>query len=338
LEGAFQSRPELLRIIPELVRPIRPASDLKALRWLRGHYLKTRPDLVHTHSGKAGILGRTAAHLARVPVIVHTIHGPSFGPFQGPLPNLLYKVAEKAADRYTTHFISVAQAMTDQYLAAGIGTPAKYTRILSGFDLKPYVSGMDKALRKSWGLDDSHLVIGKIARLFELKGHEDLFSIAAKLIAREPKVRFVFVGDGPWRPRFEAIVKSNGWSEYFRFTGLVRPADVAQFIGMMDVLVHLSLREGLPRVLPQALAAGKPIVSYDCDGAREVCLDGKTGYLIPPRNLDQLQGALLKLLDDAQLRERLGHEGQRMVRSLFSVETMVDQIYALYLKLLNSGG
>jgi glycosyltransferase involved in cell wall biosynthesis len=334
LESSFAQTPDLLTILPELVRPIHPWKDLLAWRRLTHMFRDQKPDLVHTHSGKAGILGRIAAARAGVPSIVHTIHGPSFGPFQGRVANRLFRAAERRAAAVTTRFVTVADAMTEQYLAAGIGRREDYTRILSGFPLEPFLSATnDLALRRRWGIHADDVVIGKIARLFKLKGHDDLFHIAPGLVRNRPGIKFLLVGDGPWRKRFEEQARSLCLSQNFIFTGLVPPAEVPSLVGIMDIVVHLSLREGLPRALPQALAAGRPVVAYDCDGAREVCLDGKTGLLLRAGDLNGLTAALDHLVADAGLRARLGRRGRDFVRERFSVERMVDDLYALYMKL-----
>ena len=289
LEPAFKNSPELLTVIPELVRPIHPLKDLLALRKHDNSIREQKPDIVHTHSGKAGILGRLAAKRAGVPIIIHTIHGPSFGNFQNGLSNFIFRSAEKHAACATTHFIVVADAMKNQYLAAGIGRQEQYAKIFSGFALEPFLAAKnDLELRKRFGIAPDDFVVGKIARLFKLKGHDDLFVVAPELVRKNPKIKFLLVGDGEWRARFEQLAKSSGLEKHFIFTGLVPPNEVPKYVGIMDTLVHLSLREGLPRALPQALAAGKPIVAYDCDGAREICLDGQTGFLIQPGDLINL--------------------------------------------------
>src|SRR6185436_6401398 len=140
LESAFAPYPQVLSRAPHLVRPLRPWADVQAGRELTAMLRARKPLLVHTHSGKAGILGRLAARRAGVPIVVHTIHGPSFGPFQGAIANTLFRWAEQAAARYTTHFVSVAQAMTRQYLAAGIGQPNQFTFVPSGFGLAPFLT------------------------------------------------------------------------------------------------------------------------------------------------------------------------------------------------------
>ncbi len=334
LENAFASKPDHLRICQPLVRPISPLRDFAAYRELKSLFRREKPDIVHTHSGKAGIVGRLAARHADVPVVIHTIHGPSFGSFQGRIANTVFTAAERLAGRATDHFVVVADAMRDQYLGAGIGRREDYTCIRSGFDLQPFLAAAnDPALRAKLGLKPEDFVIGKIARFFELKGHEDLFAIAPELIRRVPNAKFLFVGDGIWRERFERMAKDLGLADHFIFTGLVPPADVAQYVGVMDVLAHLSRREGLPRAIPQALAAGKPVVAFDCDGAREVCLDGRTGYLLQAGDLPGLTDRLIRLANDPDLRTRLGEEGRKLVRSQFSVEAMVQGLHSLYLRL-----
>ena len=339
LEPLLGAAPDLLRIIPELVRPVHPWNDCLALRRLAAVFRSERPDIVHTHSGKAGFLGRLAAARAGVPIIIHSVHGPSFGAFQGSLSNSIFRIAERWAARATTHFVVVAEAMKQQYLAAGIGRPEQYTKILSGFALEPFLAAKnDPALRARWGLAMEDVVIGKIARLFKLKGHDALFAIAPVLVRGCPRIKFLLVGDGPWRGKFEQRARALGLERHFKFTGLVPPSAVPQLVGLMDILVHLSTREGLARALPQALAAAKPVVAFDTDGAGEVCLEGQTGFLVQPLDSSSLSEHLLRLPQDPALRERLGRQGQQFVRKRFSVETMVDELHKLYLFLARAAG
>jgi glycosyltransferase involved in cell wall biosynthesis len=333
-EGSLESLDPQLVTVPNLVRPIDPCRDFLALRELREIFRNSRPDIVHTHSGKAGVLGRIAAAQAGVPIIVHTIHGPSFGNFQNGLANILFRAAERRAGRVTTHFVTVAEAMTEQYLAAGIGRREQYTKIFSGFNLNPHLSASnDPKLRAKLGIAPDDLVVGKIARLFKLKGHDDLFTVAPAIVQRHPGVKFLLIGDGEWRTKFENKARALGLEKHVIFAGLIPPGEVPRYVGVMDVLVHLSVREGLPRALPQALAGGKPVIAYDCDGAREVCFEGETGFLVRPGDVAGLSEKLSRLLENASLRERLGQSGREFVREHFSAERMVDQLEALYLKL-----
>ena len=334
----FGNQTSDFKIIPELVRPVHPLKDFIALRKLEKILREQKPDLVHTHSGKAGILGRLAAKRAKVPVIIHHIHGPSFGNFQGALANLVFTAAEKHAAKVTDHFFCSASAMTKLYLAAGIGQPEIFTRIFSGFDLEPFLNATnDLALRQQLGLEEHHFVIGKIGRIFKLKGHADLLAAFAKILPQIPHARLLFVGDGLLRGEIENQTRALGLLGKVIFTGLVAPGEVARYVGIMDCLAHLSYREALSRALPQALAAGKPVIAYDFDGADEICLENETGFLIRTGDLETAAQKLLQLTRDAALRKKFGERGQQFVKENFSVEKMVADQYAVYVKLLNGG-
>ena len=334
LEPAVTAVPGLLTRIPTLIRAVNPWLDWLAARQLTRWFAEHRPDIVHTHSGKAGVLGRLAARRARVPLVIHSIHGPSFGPFQGLLKNEIFRAAERRAGRVTDHFVVVALAMRDQYLRAGIGSPGQYTRIFSGFDLDPFLKAQRETdLAQRLGFTPDDFVVGKIARLFELKGHDDLFAAAPELCRRIPNLKLLLVGDGPDRERLSRVAETGVLRDRVAFAGLVPPAEVGRYVAQMDTLVHLSRREGLPRAIPQALAAGKPVVAYDCDGAGEACLPGETGFLVAPGDLESLVTRLGMLADAPELREELGANGREFVRQRFSVRTLVDEQYQLYQRL-----
>lgn len=234
--------------------------------------------------------------------------------------------------------ISVADAMTDLMVEAKVAPREKFTTIYSGMDVEPFLAADDHrdAIRSRYGLREDHVVIGKIARLFHLKGHDDLIA-AAEIVARQfPSVRFLLVGDGILRDRLTAKIAALGLSENFVFAGLVTPAEVPRLIGGMDALVHTSFREGLARALPQALIAGRPVISYDVDGAREVTLTGQTGILVPPRDIRRLAQGLIELVGDAELRRRMGREGQRRFTDQFRHQTMTRKIRQLYEQILNA--
>jgi glycosyltransferase involved in cell wall biosynthesis len=229
--------------------------------------------------------------------------------------------------------------MSRQYLAAGIGQPAQYTTIRSGFDLDPFLeASRDDAFRLRFGFRPDDFVVGKISRLADRKGHDDLFAVAPELLRQCPKMKFLLVGDGRLRARFERQAAQPELSGHFVFTGLVPPVEVPRYVGAMDALVHLSRREGLPRALPQALAAGKPVVAFDCDGAAEVCIEGQTGFLLPPGDRVGLRKRLLELAADPALCGRLAEAGRRHVREQFTVERMVADLEELYRRLAAERG
>jgi glycosyltransferase involved in cell wall biosynthesis len=321
-------------IVKELRRAPNPLRDLGACAALRRLFVRKRYDIVHTHSGKAGFIGRIAARLAHVPIIVHTIHGPSFYDYQNPIGNWVFRWAEQIAGECTTQFVSVADAMTEEYLAAGIGAPNRYVTIHSGMNVSAFLDARrDDSLRESLGISLGDLVVGKIARLFRLKGHEFLFEAAPRIVEAVPNVKFLLVGDGIYRERFERLATEMNLRSYFVFAGLVPPSEIPRYLASMDLLVHLSLREGLPRALPQALACGKPVVAFDVDGAREVCLDGETGLLVRAGDVNGLANAVIRLLQDTELANRMATQGRNLVKERFSEERMVRQLDELYRRL-----
>jgi len=321
-------------VVEELRRAPNPIHDLGAGAALRRLFVGKRYGIVHTHSGKAGFIGRIAAKLARAPIIVHTIHGPSFYGYQNPIGNWLFRWAEQVAGECTTQFVSVADAMTEQYLAAGIGRSNQYVTIHSGMNIDAFLSARrDDSLRESLGISPADLVVGKIARLFRLKGHEFLFEAAPRIVAAVPNVKFLLVGDGVYRERFERRVAEMNLRGYFVFAGLIPPSEIPRYVASMDLLVHLSLREGLPRALPQALACGKPVVAFDVDGAREVCVDGETGFLLRAGDANGLANAVIRLLQDRELANRMAMQGRNLVKERFSEERMVRQLDELYQRL-----
>jgi glycosyltransferase involved in cell wall biosynthesis len=326
-----------LEIVSSLRREIHPWRDWMSYRALRKVLRAYRPDVVHTHSAKGGLLGRAAATAERVPVVVHGVHGAPFHPYQNPLAREFFRQCELWAARRCHAFISVADAMTDLMVGAGVAPREKFTTIYSGMEVEPFLAADQHRarVREAFGYAPEHVVIGKIARLFKLKGHADVIAAAREVVAHVPQARFLFVGNGVLRDSLERQIANAGLSEYFQFAGLVPPEQIPQMISAMDVVVHASLREGLARVLPQALIAGKPVVSYDVDGAREVVISGQTGFLVPAQDTSGLAESLSKLASDPTLRERLGSEGRRRFTDQFRHETMTAEIRALYERLLS---
>jgi glycosyltransferase involved in cell wall biosynthesis len=325
-----------LALVPSMRRAIHPWHDWQAYRGVRRILREFRPDVVHTHSAKGGVLGRLAAHALRVPAIVHTVHGAPFHPYQHAAARNLFRWCETYAARRCHLLVSVADAMTDLLVDAGVAPREKFTTVYSGMDVEPFLAASQHRdrVREELGYTDQHVVFGKIARLFHLKGHEFLIAAAARVVQTCPQVRFLLVGDGLLRNELEQQIHRAGLDAYFQFTGLVAPERIPELLGAMDALVHVSLREGLARALPQALIAGRPVVSYDVDGAREVTLDGQTGFLLPPRSIEPLAEALIRLAGDAALRERLGRCGCERFTEQFRHQHMTRQLRGLYERLL----
>jgi glycosyltransferase involved in cell wall biosynthesis len=225
--------------------------------------------------------------------------------------------------------------MTEQALAAGVGRPEMYRTVYSGMDVEAFLNpprSRDE-VRRELGLADSDVAFGTVARLFERKGHDDILAAAPNVLRANPAVRFVFIGDGLLRDRLIAETARLGLRHAFTFVGLVPPARIPELLGAVDAVVHPSLREGLARVLPQALLVGRPVISYDVDGAREVVLP-ETGILLPPRDIPGLAQGILRLAADPALRRALGAEGRRRFTHQFRHETMTEQLRSLYVELL----
>ncbi|MFN0056470.1 MAG: glycosyltransferase family 4 protein [Planctomycetales bacterium] len=330
-----------LRIIPELRREIHPLRDWSSYRELVRLLRELSPQVVHTHSSKAGILGRAAAWKLKIPA-VHTIHGSPFHPYQPRTVYHAYRLAEQWGARRSARLISVCDAMTEQYVAAGVAPSDKFVTVYSGMEVEPFLHpprSRDE-VRQSLGFDPRHVVVGKVARMFELKGHEDVIAAAAIAVQKNPDLRFLFVGDGLLRDTLKQQIARVGLSDKFVFTGLVPPDRVPELIGAMDIVVHASLREGLARVLPQGLIAGKPVISYDIDGAREVVLPGETGFLLPPRAVAGMADAILELAGNENLRERMGQAGRIRCTEVFRHQTMTRRLREIYAACLDrrSGG
>jgi glycosyltransferase involved in cell wall biosynthesis len=332
-------------VVPKFIRAICPICDTISYFQIKRLLKRLKPDIVHTHSAKAGILGRFAAYGLKgkrsenVPAIVHTIHGLAFHPYQSSWLNKFYIAVEQSAAARTDFFISVADAMTEQALAAGIGEREKYVTAYSAIEeeafLKPLPWEERKSFRLKYGITEDAIVLVTIARLFMLKGHKYIIESARRLSKRFDNAVWLFVGDGNLAGHFKEQVKQLGLADKIKFTGLLPPSQIPLVIQSSDILVHCSLREGLARTLPQAMLCAKPAISFDVDGAKEV-VNENTGRLIEPKNIEQLIKACAELIEDKDSRDKLGKAGREFVKDKFAPEKMVDTIEAIYEKLLNS--
>jgi glycosyltransferase involved in cell wall biosynthesis len=332
-EGELMSRAQAggykVVVVEELQRDIHLWRDWKSLRRIEDLLAEISPKIVHTHSSKAGILGRWAAHRLGLIKIVHTIHGLAFHEYETGWRNKLYVSLEKKAARWSHALISVADAMTTKALAAGIGTPEQYTTIYSGMDIEPFLTrpaGAD-AFRASLNLPSDAVLITQVSRLAELKGHEFILQTAEKL--NDSRIHFCFVGDGNLRKKIETEITERNLSERFHLTGLLPPEQISAVMHATDVLIHCSLREGLARALPQAMLAGRPVISFDIDGAREV-VNEETGILVPREDVNGLVEAIGRLTRNPDRRFLLGSGGREACKTRFDHRYMVERIEGLY--------
>ncbi len=326
-------------VIDEMRRAILPFKDYASYGKIKALLRELQPDIVHTHSAKAGILGRFAAWSLKGqwgpnrPGVVHSLHGLSFHPYQNPWASRLYIAMEKAAAKRTDYFISVADAMTEQNKAEGIGVDKPYITAYSAIEedqfLTPIAGDELRDFRRKYDIPPDAVVLVTIARLFMLKGHDYIIESARELSQRFSNVIWLFVGNGNLAEEYKEQIQKLGLTDRFRFTGLMPPDQIPLAIQASDILVHCSLREGLARTLPQAMLCGRPAISFDVDGACEV-VNENTGRLIEPKDVQQLIAACAELIQDKSLRERLGQAGRESVRTKFAPDTMVDTIERVY--------
>jgi glycosyltransferase involved in cell wall biosynthesis len=327
-----------VEVVDSMKRSILPLTDLGIYRRLIDRFRALGPQVVHTHSSKAGIIGRWAAHAAGVPAVVHTIHGLAFTASTKWYVNKVYEMLERQTAPVSSKIVCVADAMRDQSLAAHIGRADQYVTVYSGMDTAPFLHPpvpRDR-VRASLGLADDDIAIGTIARLFDLKGHDDLLDLAPELCAKFPRLKFTWVGDGSLRPKFEARIARMNLTDRFILTGLVPPSRIPELVNAMDVVAHPSRREGLARALPQGSLAGKPVVTYDIDGAREGVVDGKTGFVLPPFDKRQLGDRIAVLMGDASLRRSMGEAGRAFALSRFDTKVMVARLDEVYRQLVGT--
>lgn len=322
--------------IPELRRAINPWLDLRARRYLALHLAELAPDIAHTHSSKAGILGRFAAADARVPRVVHTIHGMSFNRTQPWWTQRAYALLERYAARRTNRIITVADAMIEQTINARVCPRDKLTTIYSGMDVSRFTPNPQQRAqsRAAWGFKPEHVVIATVARLFQRKGYEQLLPIMARVAEQHPNVRFLWIGDGAQRPDYEAELRHRNLHERTILTGLVAPERIPEILSAADILAHTSQWEGLPRAVVQALLMCVPVVAFAIDGTPEVVRNDETGYAVPLNDESAFAAALLRLARDPQLRATLGAAGRRLCRERFDADHMVDQLERIYRELM----
>jgi glycosyltransferase involved in cell wall biosynthesis len=327
-----------LEILPDLVREINLWKDLSALwqlfiRMKKGHY-----GIVHTHSSKAGILGRMAAKLAGIPVILHTVHGWSYHGQMSPARSRMYVLLERFAAAFSDAMIVVAEVDIEKGLAQKIGKPSQYRLIRSAIPLEAFKTiNQDRtAIRQELGIPLNVPVLGNIGRFSPQKNPLDWIRIARQVVEAVPDCWFLLVGDGPLRDQVESLIVDLDLGDRMVLTGLRR--DVPRMLAAMDLFLLTSLWEGLPRVLPQAMAMGVPVVANQVDGTVEVIKHGETGYLCQPGDLTQMASYCETLLKDPLLSRTMGERGRKFVLSEFDLNRMIFQIEALYRELLSEKG
>ena len=300
---------------------------------------KEKYHLVHTHLAKGGMLGRLAAKLAGTPVIIHGLHGSLFHDALNPIVRFIYRNLEKFSAMYTTWFISVGEDLRDRYLKAGVGKAEKYSIIRSGMDLEKFhkASNFSEAetdeIKKSLNFDPDDIIIGMVASLEPRKGHEYAIKIAKEIIKKHPKAKFIFVGEGYLRSALEKSARKENLQNFIVFTGLRK--DVEKVMAIFDILILTSLWEGLPQVLVQGAVLGKPMVSFDVEGAKELIKEGENGFIVPLENCLKMTEKIDYLISDLKIAKIMGEKGKRLVNKEWEINTMVEKNNQLYEKLLS---
>ena len=313
-----------------LERLINPLKDVLALIELYGFIKKNRIQIVHTHSSKAGILGRLAAKFAKTPIIIHTVHGWSFNDYQPVNINYFYVFLEKICATFTSKIIVVSRFDQDRGLENLIGRKDQYVLIRYGLDTRAFKeSGKRNAARKFLGLSDADLVVGMVACFKPQKAPLDFIELASLIKRDFPDTKFVLVGDGGLRKRIATRIKQLNLEGQVILTGWHN--DIALILSGLDVFVLTSLWEGLPIVVLEAMAAGVALVATDTGGIGEVVINGKTGYLVAPHDLLSMQNRLGELLSRAQKRNEFVRQARETLDSQeFLLSSMVKNTAELY--------
>lgn len=316
---------EIVRV-PSLVRNPSLLRDWRAYRELVALFRDHRYDIVHTHTSKAGYLGRMAAAKARVPIVVHTPHGHIFFGYFNRLLTAFYTLLERQAARKTDRLIELTQRGIEQHLAEGVGTREQWTSIFSGIDPMPFedAGAQRDQTRAALGVMPREFLVGGVGRLEPVKGFS-YFVRAARIIAESlPSARFILVGDGSERAALEHAAKSGPRIEFLGMRD-----DVPALMAAMDVCIVPSINEGMGRVILEAGAAGTPVVATNVGGIPEVVREATTGLLVRPCDETGIASAVLSLAADPVLRKRMG-EAAREHAKQFTLARMVGMIESLY--------
>jgi len=328
---------ERLVVVPALGREIRGWQDTIALRELARLVRRVRPHIVHTHTAKAGVLGRLAARMVGVPVVVHTYHGHVFQGYFSPLKTRLFLGIERWLARRTDWLLTVSEAVRQDLLRLGIGNPERLRVVPLGLDLEPFLAcdTLRGQLRAELGVGNA-LLVGIIARLVPIKRHEDFLAGAAAVVSRLPNCRFLIVGDGELGAGLEARSRGLGLDGHVHFLGW--RSDLPRVYADLDLVALTSANEGLPVSLIEAMAAARPVVATRVGGVPDLVEDGVTGLLVPPDDPPALAEAMVTLLADPDRRQAMGDAGRKRVHPTYSAERLLRDMDRLYTELLAARG
>ncbi|MFA5858325.1 MAG: glycosyltransferase family 4 protein [Elusimicrobiota bacterium] len=323
-----------LHFVPSLIREIHPLKDISALFELYKVLKKNMPVVVHTHSSKAGILGRIAAWVAGVPVIVHTYHGFGFHDFQNPIVKVLYVLIEKFTSGFTDKLVTVAKDNIEKALSSGIGKREQYAVIRSGIPVGKYKGIVVDVIeeKKKLGLKPEDRVVTTIGPFKPQKNLVDMIKSAKLASEKVGNIKYLFIGDGEQRGMIESLIAELKLENTVKLLGWRK--DVGQLLKITDVFAMSSLWEGLPRSILEAMACAKPVVAYAVDGVKEIVIPDKTGYLIEPKDYRTLAEKVVYLIQNNELAQQYGTAGSELINREYDIDYMVIQQEELYTDLV----
>ncbi len=321
-------------VYPALGRELSPLRDIQVVWALYRRFRKMRPDIVHTHTAKAGAVGRLAAWLAGVPVRIHTFHGHVFHGYFSPAKTNFFILLERFLARISTRIIVLGEAQKSDILSRGIGREEQFLCIPLGLDLSRFLQAEKQrgVLRKELGIPENARVVGIVARLVPIKAHEIFLSAAEKVRKQIPDSVFLIVGDGPERAKLEAISHKAGLSDCVRFLGF--RDDLPAVYAGCNVTVLSSNNEGMPVALIESLASGTPVVATDVGETRSIVDDGVSGYVVSVNDHNAVADAIVRMLSSKDTAHEMGLAGRKHVGTGFSIGRLADDLETLYGSLL----
>jgi len=319
-----------------IIRPIRPWVDFLAFLKIWRILIKERPAIVHTHSSKAGIIGRWAAYFAGIKLIVHTVHGFGFNEFQNPLVRKILILAEKITAKITSKLVVVTNEDIKKGIENGIGETSQYVLIRSGIDTELYknFSINKEAKKRELEISFSKKIIVSVMPFKVQKNPKDLIKAAKIVTDKYPESIFLIAGDGELRGEMERLISSLDLEVKVKLIGWRR--DIPEILAISDVFALTSLWEGLPRSILEAMCLKLPVVAYAVDGVKEVVKDGVTGFLVRPFDIENMASQILKLLNDEKSSKALGQKGFESVTEEFDINFMVKKQEALYINIITN--
>lgn len=323
--------------VNSLVRSNNPIKNLKAVFDIYKILRSRKYHIIHTHQANAGMTGRIAARLAGVPVIVHGLHGSTFHPAQNPLVRKFYIMLERMASKFTTCFTCVGHDLRDRYLREKVGKKEDYHIIRSGIELENFYSAgkllkeETSTKRKELGVNANDTIVGVIAALEPRKGHIYIIEVVERL-QKSKNLKFLFVGGGWYREKLEKLAVDKGLSNRIIFTG--HSENIAEIIAACDIIALTSLWEGLPQILVQSAAVGKPMISFAVEGANEVIREGVNGFIVPIKDVKAFEEKLRYLIENPEKAKEMGRAGKEMISEEWEIPKMQEKVREFYGRLV----